>query len=205
MSEFVERGERLNRLLQKIANPNSHSEFSPCMNFDDASYYQNDIVIEIKNNYNAPLSPNYPIPSGHIDIHFGEDNDIPMTFIANGESGIVKNVGKQFIDIAFGDIVVRYDKVTANDMIALGYSITCHKSQGSSINNVILLTNQADIYNLNSNLVYVGCTRARQRCFHIGSIDTINRVIYKKMNFKRSTFMQRLLKECVENMKQGIE
>lgn len=195
----------LNRLLQKIANPNSQSEFSPCMNFDDASYYQNDIVIEIKNNYNAPLSPDYPIPNGHIDIHFDEDNDVPVTFIANGESGIVKNVGKQFIDIAFGDIVVRYDKITANDMIALGYSITCHKSQGSSINNVILLTNQADIYNLNSNLVYVGCTRARQRCFHIGSIDTMNKVIYKKINFKRSTFMQRLLKECVENMNQGIE
>lgn len=195
----------LNRMLQKIANPNSRSEFSPCMNFNEKSYYKDDIVIEIKNNYNAPLSPDYPIPNGHIDVHFDEDNDTPMAFIANGESGIVKNVGKQFIDIAFGDIVVRYNKITANDMIALGYSITCHKSQGSSINNVILITNQADIYQLNSNLVYVGCTRAKQRCFHIGSVDTMNRVIYKKVNFKRSTFMQRLLKECVENMKQGIE
>lgn len=188
----------LNKLLQLVANPNAKDKDAICMTFDNVVYYEGDLIIETKNNYDAPLSPDYPIPSY---IFVPDDEEIvPTAFIANGENGIVKNVGKNFIDIAFGDVVVRYDRAMAQ-MINLGYAITCHKSQGSSINNVILITTQSDIFTLNSNLVYVGCTRARNRCFHIGSVDTMNKVIKKKINLTRHTFMQQLLREYVKNMK----
>ena len=188
----------LNKLLQLVANPNAKNKDAMCMKFDNVVYYEGDLIIETKNNYDAPLSPDYPIPSY---IFVPDDEEIvPTAFIANGENGVVQNVGKNFIDIAFGDIVVRYDRAMAQ-MINLGYAITCHKSQGSSINNVILITTQSDIFTLNSNLVYVGCTRARKRCFHIGSVDTMNKVVKKKVNLTRNTFMQQLLKECVKNMK----
>ena len=188
----------LNKLLQLVANTNAKDKDAMCMTFDNVVYYEGDLIIETKNNYDAPLSPDYPIPSY---IFVPDDEEIvPTAFIANGENGIVKNVGKNFIDIAFGDVVVRYDRAMAQ-MINLGYAITCHKSQGSSINNVILITTQSDIFTLNSNLVYVGCTRARNRCFHIGSVDTMNKVIKKKINLTRHTFMQQLLREYVKNMK----
>lgn len=187
----------LNNMLQVIANPNAKKKNAACLKLNDTSYYQGDLVIETKNNYKAPISPDYMK-----DEYRYMDNidDIPTAFVANGESGIVKNVGYNFLDIAFGDVVVRYDKEMAK-MINLGYAITCHKSQGSSINNVILLTLQSDIFMLNSNIVYVGCTRARNRCFHIGSVDTVNKIIKKKANMRRHTFMQQMLKECVDNMK----
>lgn len=190
----------LNNMLQAIANPNSKNKNTVCLKLNDVSYYKGDLVIETKNNYKAPISPDY---IGNEYFHLDDFDDVPTAFVANGESGIVKKVGYNFLDIAFGDVVVRYDKEMAK-MINLGYAITCHKSQGSSINNVILLTLQSDIFMLNSNIVYVGCTRARNRCFHIGSVDTMNKIIKKKANMRRHTFMQQMLKECVENMKKQI-
>lgn len=187
----------LNNMLQVIANPNAKKKNATCLKLNDTSYYQGDLVIETKNNYKAPISPDYMAEEYR---YINDIDDAPTAFVANGESGIVKNVGHNFLDIAFGDVVVRYDKEMAK-MISLGYAITCHKSQGSSINNVILLTLQSDIFMLNSNIVYVGCTRARNRCFHISSVDTVNKIIKKKANMRRHTFMQQMLKECVDNMK----
>ena len=87
-------------------------------------------------------------------------------------------------------------------MVGLGYCITIHKSQGSSIKVVILLTPQSHVYMLNSNLIYVGLTRMKEKCFHLGNISTINQTIKKKANFTRNTFMQNLIKE---NYKKLVE
>ena len=40
-----------------------------------------------------------------------------------------------------------------------------------------------------SNLLYVALTRTKEKCFHIGDKDTVNRSIKKKENFKRNTFL----------------
>ena len=78
-------------------------------------------------------------------------------------------------------------------IVRLGYCITIHKSQGSSIKVVILLTPQAHTYMLNSNLIYVGMTRIKEKCFHFGNDNTVNLSIKKKANFMRNTFMQSLI------------
>jgi exodeoxyribonuclease V alpha subunit len=79
-------------------------------------------------------------------------------------------------------------------MCGLGYSISIHKSQGSSIKVVILITPKAHTFMLNSNLIYVGLTRMKEKCFHLGNIDTVNSAVKKKENLTRNTFMQELLK-----------
>lgn len=183
---------KLNTMLQKVANPNYGSD--NFFKYGDALYFIGDLVIECANNYNAPLSPDY-MSQEELAIAEMEDKDKwPTAFVANGETGTIKAIGRNTIDIDFDGVVVRYDRDMIN-LIKLGYAITCHKSQGSSINNVILLTPQADIFMLNSNLLYVGCTRARNRCIHFGSVDTVNKVIKKKANLTRHTFMQQMLKE----------
>ena len=53
--------------------------------------------------------------------------------------------------------------------VGLGYSISIHKSQGSSIKVVILVTPSAHIYMLNSNLIYVGLTRMKEKMFSLWS------------------------------------
>ena len=54
---------------------------------------------------------------------------------------------------------------------------------------------------LNSNIIYVGLTRMREKCFHLGNKDTVNMAVKKKVNFNRNTFMQVLLKENVSQLK----
>ena len=98
--------------------------------------------------------------------------------------------------IDFDGVIVKYER---NDMqtVGLGYSISIHKSQGASIKVVILLTPQAHTFMLNSNIIYVGLTRMKEKCFHLGNENTVNQAIKKKANLTRDTFMQDLLKHAV--------
>jgi len=47
---------------------------------------------------------------------------------------------------------------------------------------------------LNSNLIYVGLTRMKEKCFHLGNPNTVNIAIKKKENFDRNTFLGDILK-----------
>ena len=174
----------INNAIQKVANQNYGSD--DFMKIGDVVYYKGDLVIQNVNNYHAQL---------YIDDDFCSDEE---TFIANGETGIVKEVTKEYLLIDFDGVKVKYSR---NDMqmVGLGYCITIHKSQGSSIKVVILLTPQSHTFMLNSNLIYVGLTRMKEKCFHLGNVDTVNLAVKKKANFTRDTFMQKMLKEeCVK-------
>lgn len=175
----------INNHLQKVANPNYGS--TDCMKVGETVYFKGDLVIQNVNNYHAKL---------FIDNDWCEEDE---TFIANGETGIVEDVFQNYVIINFDGVKVKYQR---NDMqtIGLGYCITIHKSQGSSIKVVILLTPQAHTYMLNSNLIYVGLTRMREKCFHLGSVDTVNQAVKKKANLVRNTSMQKLLKQMIKEV-----
>ncbi len=177
----------INNAIQKVANKNYGSD--EFMKVGDVAYYKDDLVIQNVNNYKAEL---------YVDDDFS-DKDVSETFIANGETGIVKEVNKNYLIIDFDGVVVKYYR---NDMqmVGLGYCITIHKSQGSSIKVVILLTPQSHVFMLNSNLIYVGLTRMKEKCFHLGNVDTVNLAVKKKANFTRNTFMQKLLKDTCKNI-----
>ena len=181
----------INNAIQKVANPNYGS--SECMKIGDTVYFKGDLVIQNVNNYHAQL---------FVDDEWFDD-DMSETFIANGETGVVKEVFQNYLLIDFDGVVVKYYKADMQ-MVGLGYCITIHKSQGSSIKLVILLTPQAHTYMLNSNLVYVGLTRMKEKCFHLGNVDTVNMAIKKKANFTRNTFMQNLLKETCKSLKSAL-
>ena len=97
--------------------------------------------------------------------------------------------------IDFDGILIRYNKSDLK-MINLCYSITIHKSQGSASKIIILATPQSHAFMCNSNLIYVGLTRMREMCYHIGSLKTVNNAVMKKANLQRMTFMQTLLKNA---------
>ena len=52
---------------------------------------------------------------------------------------------------------------------------------------------------LSSNILYVGLTRMKKRCYQLGTLQTINRAVTKKINLQRNTFMQLLLKDGAKN------
>ena len=66
--------------------------------------------------------------------------------------------------------------------------------QGGQARYIIVFAPKAHSYMLNSNLLYVGVTRAKEKCILIGELDTYNRSIKKKENLARNTFMCELLK-----------
>lgn len=182
----------LNNMIQKVANPNYGKKV--CMKIGDTTYYEGDLIIQKVNNYKAELDAKHL--SDEEDYFDGDE--IPTAFIANGETGIIKEIYNSYVIIDFDGIYVKYYRNDMN-MIGLGYSITIHKSQGSSIDNVILCTPQSHIFMLNSNLLYVGLTRMRKKCFHLGTLNSVNQAIGKKANLVRHTFMQQILLEMAEN------
>ena len=178
----------LNNMIQKVANPNYGSEVF--MKVGDTTYFEGDLVIQKVNNYKAELDLQH-LSEWEKDMYSASE-DIPTAFIANGETGIVREIYKSYCIIEFDSVFVKYYRADMQ-MISLGYSITIHKSQGSSIKIVILCTPQSHIYMLNSNLLYVGLTRMKEGCYHLGALNSINQAVKKKANLTRHTHMQELL------------
>lgn len=178
----------LNNMIQKVANPKYGSTVS--IKIGETTYFEGDLVIQKVNNYKAKLDTEH-LSYYEQDYYFTTDES-PTAFIANGETGLIKEIYDSYAIIDFDGVYVKYNR---NDMtmVGLGYSITIHKSQGSSIDNVILCTPQSHTFMLNSNLLYVGLTRMKKRCFHLGTLNSVNQAVGKKANLTRHTFMQQLL------------
>ena len=186
----------LNNMIQRVANPNFGSDV--CVKCGDMVYFVDDFVMQKVNNYKAKLSYDYLTDEEkEIAYQTGED---PTAFVANGETGKILSLSDKGAIIDFDGIVVEYDKSELT-MIGLAYCITTHKSQGSSIDNVIICTPKSHIFMLNSNLLYVALTRMRKKCYHLGAYNTVNQAIIKKANLERHTMMQQLLKELNETYK----
>ena len=172
---------KLNNRIQKAVNKNYGAK--RCMKVGDVQYYDDDIVVQKQNNYSALICD----ARGTINEEEG------TAFVANGETARIVYVCATYAVLDFDGVLVNYSKY-AMTMVGLAYAMTIHKSQGSSIKNVILCTTNSDIFMLNSNLLYVGVSRTKNRCYHLGSIDAVNMAVKKKANLSRQTFMQELMK-----------
>jgi ATP-dependent exoDNAse (exonuclease V) alpha subunit len=113
-------------------------------------------------------------------------------FVANGECSKISLIDKNFMVSDFDDIRIRYNREDLSDL-TLSYSYTIHRSQGSTIKVVIVISPRSHIYMNTMNLLYVAVTRASDKCFHFGLPSTINMAIKKKENFNRKTFMRTML------------
>lgn len=172
----------LNKLAQPIANKDL--EHKPSLTVGKKTFYLDDIVLQTKNNYR----------SKQYDGFSDDEKSLDNVLIPNGETGkIIKILEDESLVINFGEYTVKYTKGDLSS-IELGYAITTHKSQGSSIPYVVLATPASQMYMLNSNLLYVGMTRASKKCFHISEKRVVNIALQRKEDMKRKTMLQYLLK-----------
>lgn len=177
---------KINNDIQKVANNNYGN--SNYIEIGKVKYYVGDIIIQKINNYKAkPYITNKLLGIDSAD--YEEENRI---FVANGEMGVIQEISQHYAVINFNGTEVIYNKDEMFN-IGLGYSISIHKSQGGSAKIIILVTPQSHIYMLNSNLIYVGLTRMKDKCFHFGNTETVNKSVKKKANLTRDTFMKKLL------------
>ena len=178
----------LNKMLQKVANPNYGSEVH--MKIGDTIYYEGDLLLETVNNYKAELDIKH---LDETERQLYEMSDEPPTaFVSNGEIGVLKEIYNTYAIIDFGGTYVKYHKNDMN-MVKHGYAINVFKAQGGGFKIVIFCTPQSDVYMLNSNLVYTGLTRMKEKLYHLGTLQTVNMAVKKKANLSRKTFMQNLL------------
>lgn len=175
----------LNNMIQRVANPNYGSEVN--MKIGDTTYYEGDLILQCVNNYKAELDIK------HLSDSERFIDEEPTAFVANGETGIIKEIYNTYIIADFNGVYVKYYRNDMN-MVKLGYAISIHKSQGGGFKTVILCTPQSHIFMLNSNLLYVGLTRMKEKLYHLGSLQSVNQAVKKKANLTRHTFMQNLLK-----------
>ena len=167
----------LNKEIQNAVNPNPDGKIV----FGDTEFRLNDIVMNYVNDYKAIK---------YDEEHIDEKN---TTFIANGESGRVVKILKNAIVVDYDGTLIYIPKGSMKN-IRLAYAISTHKSQGAQYKIVILLTPRAHTFMLNSNLLYVGESRAKKYCYHLGEVRTVNLALKKKENFNRKTMLQEFLR-----------
>lgn len=167
----------LNKKIQNAVNSNPKAKIT----FGDTEFRLNDIVMNYANDYKA--------------IIYNEEyiDDKNTTFIANGESGRVVKILKDAMVVDYDGTLIYIPKSSMKN-IRLAYAISTHKSQGGQFKVVVLITPKAHSYMLNSNLLYVGESRAKEKCYHLGEIRTVNLALKKKENFDRKTMLQMFMK-----------
>lgn len=183
----------INNRIQNAVNPRKNDNVIVVDKEDcTIEYRENDIVMQTVNDYHSIVCDE----DGYYDT---DDNGDPMyeVLIANGETGRIVSVSGQRLVVKFDNHYIIRHKADL-DKMSLAYSITAHKSQGSGYKNVIVVTPSTHSYMLNSNLLYVAYTRAKEKCFNIGNPKTIAISIKKKQNLSRETFLQNIIKSLKE-------
>jgi len=162
----------INQEVQEIVNPESNSK--PEVSYGENTYRLGDIVMQIVNNYRA-------INDQGQECH-----------VYNGFTGKIIRINKRDVYIDFGDNVIVYDK-TELDNIQKAYSYTVFKAQGSTIKYVILITSSSHTWQWDRGLLYVGITRTKAKCYHIGEKKTVDYALWKCENKERRTFLKELI------------
>ena len=165
----------LNQVLQQLLNPPSPDK--PEVTAMGKTIRIGDRLIQLRNDYNR-------------DIY-------------NGDFGIVKaidNVEKSLI-ILIDDRDVEYDFADLNE-VALAWSISIHKSQGSEYPVVIIPISMSHYVMLSRNLVYTGLTRAKKLAIIVGEKKAISIAVNQGHRRQRYTrLVERLNPNRLEQIK----
>lgn len=191
----------LNIELQKIFNTyeNEWEEKNrPKIARGSYTYKEGDKIIQNGNNYEAEISEHSYFT---YDI---DEEEIPTVSVFNGTMGEIvkieldsdKTRQNHKVYIKFEDIdeVVIYNKQELQQ-ISLAYAISVHKSQGSSIKNVLFAFDYASYMLLSREFVYTGITRASDGCVIIVENKALRHAIEKTSGGNRRTFLKELLME----------
>lgn len=187
----------LNQVIQKTINPltqENKTNFSKLTPDGTLDFRKGDRVIQTINNYKANVLDELYLDNNIIDInHISTNGEI-----FNGEDGKIicekrLSNGEPILIIKFNDTYYVYKKEDLNSL-SLGYAITIHKSQGSSFKNVIVVSPNSHKFFTTRNLLYVACTRAREKIIQIGSPDLVRTRVKVNETTSRKTFLFDLLK-----------
>lgn len=169
----------LNNVLQQALNPKKDN--SPEIFNKGVAFRVNDKVMQIKNNYDIPLT--------------GDDGEI-SSGVFNGDVGFITE-----IDLKAAVVKVRFDERVATyslkDMaeLELAYAVTVHKSQGSEFPCVIIPTLDIPEKLQYRNLLYTAVTRAKRFLVIVGSKSVFCNMAANDRKTLRYTMLKEFLYE----------
>lgn len=196
-----ERGElsvkSLNNKLQRVFNDMS----KPFLSRGGYEYREGDKIIAIGNTYD--LEPYEDVEEFKLDI----DKDFEYVMrktnknkekvtIYNGTMGIVKDIYKNNLLIQFENIdgIIAIDAKDNLDKIDMAYAITVHRSQGSTIKNVIFALDFGAYKLLSRQLVYTAISRASGKCVILCQSNAMYTAIKNDASGNRRTFLADIIK-----------
>ena len=174
--------DRLNQMLQPIANPDSLTSDKFIKVKQDKleiKYYIGDMVIQNQNNYRARL-------------FLGDDKTKEVTFVPNGTQGRVIDIIDNDLIINFDGEVVYYSSDEIRQ-IKHSFALSTHKMQGSQNKIIIFCCPSSHIFFLSNNIVYTAISRAEEKVYHFSDVKTINIAMNKSDSDKRNTFLGDML------------
>ena len=166
----------LNKKVQEIVNPSNSDKdvvFGAKLKEEDRTYFKKYDYITVKNN-------NY---------NMLDDYD-KITQIINGDLGFIDYTNKTNLTFEIGKHYYTIDKSEINDLIEHAWATTIHKSQGGQAEEAIIVLPKNSYFMLNSNMFYTAITRAKKKCYVIGSFKGINSAAQRQANFNRKTMIQ---------------
>lgn len=178
----------INNAIQAMYNPPEHGK--PEIALGGKTIRLGDKVINRKNQYRVE------------DIH-GE-----ICPVYNGNMGIVKEIREEtkeavidFVNV--GIIVMGYSELQT---VELGYAITCHSSQGSQFERVIVAMDYSAYVLLSREFVYTAITRASKKCILAVQNSALRYAIGHEGISEKNTHLPKLLYERMhpEKIKLGF-
>lgn len=156
----------LNTVLQQLINPPAPNKVE--INRGGNLLREGDRIIQLTNDYNRE--------------------------VFNGDLGIILTIDtvEQEVIVLYGERTVVYDYADLNE-IALAWSISIHKSQGSEYPVIVLPIYMQHYMMLTRNLFYTGLTRAKKLAIVVGAKKAISLAVRSTDDQKRYTRLQQRL------------
>lgn len=179
----------LNKAAQQIANPQKDQDYYVVYEGKEYEYTLRvgDKVINTRNNYRTPDADR---SSAFLPIFNGNTGTIESIDLEKGNKG--EESLRMIINFdGIGRVVIDGGTVTN---IQLGYAITVHKSQGSTIPCVIVALPFQYMLNTRE-LLYTAITRASKVCYLVTSMKTLRSTVKKTSGVKAKSNLVYFLKE----------
>lgn len=182
---------RINKAIQAEVNPPRPNEKTLTRKVENTefTFRIKDIIINTKNDYKAISQDAYLLMKE--DTMLTED-DVADTMIMNGQIGIVREINDDGLIAQFDEEMIFFSKKKIYNLL-LAYSVSIHKSQGSTIDYSIEIVSEKHSHMLTRNLLYVGTTRCRKSHVDIGNIDEFKKALTIEDNNNRNTWLKQLL------------
>ena len=150
-----------------------------------------DIVLNCKNDYKAVSYDAWVSMNDSYGVLTEED--VTDEVIMNGQLGIVREViDKQGLIVQFDEKLIFVNRGKLNHML-LGYAVTLHKLQGSTVDYTINVVSEQHNRMLNRNLEYVAITRSREKTICVGNLGAFDDSLRIEANDYRETWLKDLL------------